>query len=273
MSKPVIKSGRFEAGAFFECGENVVVEVAESVTVGDRCRLADNTYLGGRRITIGSDFYGYAAMDVGRGRRDDQDAILTVGKRNTWHNNRIDLARHVTIGDDVGLSPDVVAYSHSYWQSFLEGYPWAFEPVVVESGVIVGFRSVLLPGAHVGRNAVIGAQSVVSGRLEPDAVYGGNPARLLRTITPYPENHQRIMLDTVLRDYAEACGYRNWTAVAKVDFPKVWYRGCVFDVAKKTVEGDEDEYTDDFRDFLFRRGIRFYSARPFRKLGIRQGGE
>lgn len=272
MSKPVIRSGRFTAGADFQCGHNVVIDVAEEVIIGDRCVLPSNAYLSGRRVEIGSDFYGYSwdftRLDVGRGRKDDEDAVLTVGSRCTFHNNRLDLARHVAIGDDVGLSPDVAIYTHGYWQSVLEGYPAAFLPVVISHGVIVGFRSVLLPGANVGTNVVIGAQAVVCGRLHPEGVYAGNPARRVRDIARPARAEQEKLLTGILDDYRRSCQYRGLPCpVHKVVYPFVYLAGCGFNVETRETAGDEDERSDDFRDFLFRRGIRLYTKRPFRRLG------
>lgn len=270
MSKPVIKSGRFTAGAELQCGENVVVEVAEEVIVGDRVVLPDNTYLGGRRIEIGSDFYGFAwewgRLDVGRGRIDEEDAVLMVGSRCTFHDNRIDLSRRVIVGNDVGLSPEVVIYTHYYWLSVLEGYPVAFEPVEIGDGVIVGFRSVILPGAQVGRNAVVGAQSVVTGELQPGRVYAGNPAKVVRNITQPSAAEQRRLLLGIMDKYQHSRAYRGVPVIFKIAYPFVELGGCSFNVETFIVMGEENEATDDFRDFTFRRGLRFYTKRPFRRL-------
>lgn len=53
-------------------------------------------------------------------------------------------------------------------------------PVVIEDDVWIGARVILLPGAHVGKGAVIGAGSVVSGDIPAMAIAAGNPARVLR---------------------------------------------------------------------------------------------
>ena len=40
-----------------------------------------------------------------------------------------------------------------------------------------------------------------------------------------------------------------------------------FNVLTLAQDGIENEMTDDFRDFVFRYGLRFYSKRPFKSLG------
>lgn len=274
---PFIKSGKFHAGTDLVCGDNVVIDVAEEVIVGDRCVLPDNAYLGGRRITIGDDFYGYSwewqRLDVGRGRRDEEHAVLTVGKRCTFHNNRIDLAQSVLIGDDVGLSPDVYIYTHYYWMSPLLGYPKKYTRVKVGNRVLVGFRSVILPGACVGDDVVVGAQSVVTGlvgykmsELYAGTVWAGCPAVQVGVVETPPVERRKIILDNLLKEYAASCTYRNFTSQTGAVYPLVFCRGIRADVETLTVHGEEDEYTDDLREFLFKRGIRLYTKRPFRKL-------
>jgi acetyltransferase-like isoleucine patch superfamily enzyme len=270
--QPVVRSGKFYAGADLCCGENVVIDVVDEVIVGDRCVLPDNAYLGGRRIVIGDDFYGYSwewrRLDIGRGRRDEEEAVLTVGNRCTFHDSRIDLARRVTIGSDVGLSPEVVIYTHGYWQSPLEGFPCQYEPVEVKSGAIIGFCSTLLPGAVVGERAVVAAGAVVSGVLRADAVHGGVPARFIRDIESLSFSEKLSVFQEVADAYQASSIYRNIPLIV-VDYPWLYLPGCSVNVETCSVRGLEDERSDDLRDFLFKHGIRIYTKRPFRKLSKR----
>lgn len=266
-----VLSGRFHAGKDFKCGRNVQINVAEEVVVGDRVTLADNTYIEGRRVVIGDDFYGHfgghagyhPGLTVGDGRIDSEFAILTVGRRCTAHNNRIDLDREVTIGDDVGLSPDVVLYTHGYWMSPLDGFPMRHDTITIGHEVIVGFRSVILPGARVGNKCVIGAQSVVAGTLPGNAVYGGNPARCLRRLALPEPADQEDMASQIVLAYRRSREYRGLPAGATLQYPIVRVGQCSFNVLNLTCEGTEDVDTDDWRDFAFKHGLRFYTGRPF----------
>ncbi len=51
-----------------------------------------------------------------------------------------------------------------------------FRPVRVGRYAFVGIRSILMPGADVGDGAVIGAGSVVRGKVPPWTIMAGNPA-------------------------------------------------------------------------------------------------
>lgn len=55
--------------------------------------------------------------------------------------------------------------------------------VVIGDGAWIGARATLLPGVTIGRGAVIAAGSVVTGDCEPDSLYAGVPARLVRRLS------------------------------------------------------------------------------------------
>lgn len=54
--------------------------------------------------------------------------------------------------------------------------------VTIEEGVWIGTRITLLSGAHVGRGAVIGAQSLVNKEIPPYAVAVGSPAKVIASV-------------------------------------------------------------------------------------------
>lgn len=56
---------------------------------------------------------------------------------------------------------------------------------VIGNNVFIGLNSIILSGSHIGDNVIIGAGSVVSGIVESDTVYAGNPARKIMTIEEY----------------------------------------------------------------------------------------
>jgi len=88
----------------------------------------------------------------------------------------------VTIEDDVFIGPNVVFTNDKY--PAVNG-EWLLLPTRVRRGASIGASSVILPGVTIGRNAVVGAGSVVTRDIPDNAVAAGNPARLLnhRTIT------------------------------------------------------------------------------------------
>ncbi|SCD92407.1 transferase hexapeptide (six repeat-containing protein), partial [Streptomyces sp. SolWspMP-sol7th] len=90
----------------------------------------------------------------------------------------------VTIGDEAFLGPYVYVTStnHSYDDPHQPvGKQWPRRaPVTIGAGSWIGTGAVILPGAHLGRNVVVAAGSVVRGTVPDHAVVAGAPARVVR---------------------------------------------------------------------------------------------
>ncbi len=82
------------------------------------------------------------------------------------------------------LGPNVVLTNAKYPMS-----PGAKEglrgPVIME-GAKIGANATILPGVLIGRNALVGAGSVVVKDVPENGVVAGNPARLIKKITQLP---------------------------------------------------------------------------------------
>ena len=50
------------------------------------------------------------------------------------------------------------------------------KPVIIEDDVWIGTKTILLPGVHIGKGAIIGAGSVVTKNIPPYTIAVGNPA-------------------------------------------------------------------------------------------------
>lgn len=94
----------------------------------------------------------------------------------------------ITIGYNVTISFDVAILCHDY--SIIHAAITVnkrvkeiiFKKVIIGNNVFIGARSLILPGARIGDNCIIGGGSVVKGTLEPNSIYAGNPARKIGNI-------------------------------------------------------------------------------------------
>ena len=57
-------------------------------------------------------------------------------------------------------------------------------PIHIGRNVWIGFDSCVLPGVTIGEGSVVGARSVVAEDVPPYTVVAGNPARVIRQLTP-----------------------------------------------------------------------------------------
>ena len=119
-----------------------------------RCEFGDN-------ISVGDRFY--ANFDV----------VMLDGAR-------------ITIGDDVLLGPRVAIYTADHAidpGERVAGGCYA-RPVTLGDAVWVGGGATIGAGVTIGDGAIVAAGSVVTRDVPPRTIVGGNPARVLREITP-----------------------------------------------------------------------------------------
>jgi maltose O-acetyltransferase len=90
----------------------------------------------------------------------------------------------VRLGDHVMIGPAVQIYTAAHpVEADARNRGWeTAKPVTLEDNVWVGGGAIILPGVTVGRNAVIGAGSVVSRDVPANTVVAGNPATVIREI-------------------------------------------------------------------------------------------
>lgn len=96
----------------------------------------------------------------------------------------------VTIGDNVFIGPNVSLYTACHPldpDDRNSGIEWAL-PITIGNSVWIGGNVTVLPGVTIGDNVVIGAGSVVTKSFASNCVIAGNPAAIIRYLTP-TENH------------------------------------------------------------------------------------
>jgi len=119
---------------------------------------------------------------------------LSIGDR-----TGVNYGASITAGSSVSIGADVSIAPYCVITDTVPGRGRAADavPVVIEDGCWLATRVVVGPGARIGRNSVITAGTHVTGTVEPDVVYGGAPARVLRRLDANEDG--RRSLQQVLR--------------------------------------------------------------------------
>jgi acetyltransferase-like isoleucine patch superfamily enzyme len=101
----------------------------------------------------------------------------------------------VVIEDGVFIGHGVVFINDSYPRAITaEGImqtesDWKIERTVIKKGASIGSGVTILSNTSIGENAIVGAGSVVTKDVPPNAVVAGNPARILRYIKENSGSH------------------------------------------------------------------------------------
>jgi acetyltransferase-like isoleucine patch superfamily enzyme len=106
-----------------------------------------------------------------------------------------DIQGHCDIGSYVSMHSNV----HIGQESVIKDYVWIFPYVVltndpttpseemmgvtIEKFAVIATGSILLPGVHIGKDALVGAGSIVTKDVEAETIVVGNPAKNVGNIT------------------------------------------------------------------------------------------
>lgn len=103
-----------------------------------------------------------------------------------WKYDKLYIGNYVCIGAETVI---LMGGNNTHRMDWFSSYPFmekieeayvAKGDTIIEDGVWIGMRSMIMPGVHIGEGAVIAANSVVTKNVEPYTIVGGNPARPLK---------------------------------------------------------------------------------------------
>ena len=90
----------------------------------------------------------------------------------------------IIIGSNVGIGFNCCIFTtnHNYLNSSKRTGEVVAKDVKIDDGVWIGGGSIICPGVTIGKGCVIAAGSVVVKDCEPDCIYAGNPAKLVKRL-------------------------------------------------------------------------------------------
>ena len=119
--------------------------------IGADCNICDHTFLE-NRVVVG-------------------DRVTIKCGVQLW--DGVELEDDVFVGPNVSFTND--PFPRSKHHIAVEAYP----NTVVKRGASIGANATILPGLTIGERAMVGAGSVVTRNVPPDAIVAGNPARIM----------------------------------------------------------------------------------------------
>lgn len=112
----------------------------------------------------------------------------------------------ITIGKQCHITAGVLFVTHDAATLSVrdECGPWTIVGnIVLGDNVYVGIRTIILPGVHIGDNAIIGAGSVVTKDIPANVVAAGVPCKVIGSREKYIEKVKRIKAGEEERYYSD----------------------------------------------------------------------
>ena len=131
---------------------------------------------------------------------------LKIGKNCRLKNNNYGSEPFlITIGNHVSaINVDFITHDGGVWL-WREEFPNIdyFKDIRIESNIFIGHKAIILPGTHIESNVIVGAGSVVKGRLISNNVYAGVPAKYICTTQEYFDKNKKDFIKTKLMSYKD----------------------------------------------------------------------
>ncbi len=183
----MIRCNVLKIGRYSSFGMMVIIDT-HKVIIGEEVTIQEQTYIGGLKTDK-------SIIEIG-----DLSMIFAQSVLNPTY--------PIKIGKRVGIGGSNFLFTHGSWQPILDGFPIAFGPITIEDGVWFPWRVFVLPNVHIGREATLGAGSVINKDIPARSLAAGVPVQVRRTDDEYIKRYSHKEKCEILNDIMkELVGY------------------------------------------------------------------
>jgi acetyltransferase-like isoleucine patch superfamily enzyme len=117
------------------------------------------------------------------------DAVLTIGNNVGMSATALICFKGITIGNNVKIGGNVVIYDTDFHSldklqrrdAKTDMVSKQCREVIIEDDVFIGAHSTILKGVTIGEGSIVGAGSVVTKSIPKNEIWGGNPAKFIKS--------------------------------------------------------------------------------------------
>lgn len=255
---------------------NDVIIDCEEFVLGPNSVIKSGCVIRCRKFIAQEGLYMCEGVEIGRGGCHGPNSSVYIGSNvGIFERTIINPSDEVHIGDNVGIGGEVMIWTHGAWLDVMQGFPADFGPVHIGDNVWLPARSIVLPNVTIGSNTVIGIGSVVNKSIPPGSLAAGHPCKVIKE-NYYPKElssaEKLKIVDDVINDYRQLAEYKN--LYVDLEFTEniiilTHSEGdTIYDLRYRTMSGVTNDISEDFRDYLRRRGIKIFTGNPFKSVNI-----
>ena len=257
-------------------GDNVSIK-CEKVTIGKFSRIGNNVKIQCKELEIGEHLFMADGVEIGRGGCTGSRSNVRIGNGvGIFENTVINPLEPVEIGDNCGIGGDVMIWTHGAWLDTTQGFPADFGPVKIGDNVWLPARSIVLPNVTIGNDVVIGINSIINRSLPDGCFAAGSPCKVIKeNVYPKKLNYEELnkLVWEIIYDWTELIRYKGeweFTVEYKKNSDEIFFnyknQDTIYNIIDKTMKGAVNPVSEDFRDYLRRRGIKIYTDRFFKSI-------
>jgi len=254
----------FEIGEDCQIHESAIINV-ERGYLGPRSIVRAGVIIEGQTVQIGAEAYLDTRARIGGGSCFGPVAMLMAGDwLHMGVDSHINIARPVSIGDEVGIGIETKIFTHGAYLPVSDGFPAQWAPVYIGNRVWLP-KAWVNPGVTIGDDVVVSAMSLVNKDLPSGCLAGGIPVKILDD-KAYPRELSRAEIDEVFRKiFDEASIYDVTNTHRYASYGKGTYfvdGTTMFEIDTRRIDGVATLFSELLKNQLRRNGIRFrYTAK------------
>ena len=261
-------------------GDNVKIN-CERIKLGKFCKIGNNVEISCTSFESDDWLFMWNGVEVGRGGCYGVNSTVKIGSGvGIFENTIINPSEPVEIGDNCGIGADVMIWTHGAWLDITQGFPADFGPVKMGDNVWLPARSIVLPNVTIGNDVVIGINSIINRSLPDGCFAAGSPCKVIKE-NVYPkevsDDELAKMVRGILNDWTTliqrklegfepptiSTNYYKKTRKIKLTLDG---EETIYNIVERTIEGGNGDIVEDLRDYLRRRGIKFFTNKGFRSI-------
>jgi acetyltransferase-like isoleucine patch superfamily enzyme len=207
----VIVANSIDIGAASVIGEESSFD-CDAVRLGGLVGFGKRTRVSCRSIAVGDALWSKDDVVIGGGGSRELGATLTAGAACFFGEGAyINPGHPITLGDEVCIAAHAQLYTHSHWQSALQGYPSVFGPITVGNHVFIGVNAFVFPDVTIGAGATVMVNSFVAMNVPPGATVGGVPVHVIKHAATLTLAEQIAVMRRQLPELSETLRDKGFT--------------------------------------------------------------